>query len=172
MRRGISNTPSANRAGLPSLRHEREHGAHVGHKPQVPVQIDLPPVQGTDGHIDIAPDDQSDPEDGQPPQLRGRQGTAPALREHQGDNQDGKLTGEVGVQRTASVGQILLKVSDTFSAARARATETQRMAHSIRHKRRTSTANDHASAAVVNPTTIALSGAWTKGASPTLNPTM
>ena len=74
--------------------------------------------------------------------------------------------------RIASVGQILPKVNDTFSASKSESDGGPAHDYSIRHKRRTSTANDQDSAAVVNPTTIALSGTGTKGASPTLNPTM
>ncbi len=58
-------------------------------------------------------------------------------------------------------------------SARARTGMCQhRHCYSIRHKRRTSTANDHESAVRVVATAIAASGAGTMGASATLSPTI
>ncbi len=86
--------------------------------------------------------------------------------------QDSKFTGKVAVQPYRQRRPDIAEGQRCIQRQKSESDGGPAHDYSIRHRRRTSTANDQDNAAVVNPTTIALEGTGTKGASPTLSPTM
>ena len=71
MTSGSSTAPAITASDQPRLRDERQHRADVRHVPQVPIQVDVAPVERPRGHVGIAPDHQDDPEHPQPSQRHG-----------------------------------------------------------------------------------------------------